>query len=222
MRRVKAPAPPLREDTLASLLGAIAMTGKEHREKFVAAYGPWGQVGAAWADAASELGAEAMRFLVQRVAADVGLQQRLLAARSLPELRHIHAEFVQKAIDDRSSMGAIGSANMQSYLQYKTGQAIGNAGQGGGGEAGSTAQAGMGLGMGAGLGMLIPQIIQQAGQQAPQQVLLCSNCQAKVAEGAKFCPNCGIQFGVGQACSKCNAPLTPGAKFCPQCGQQVG
>lgn len=129
---------------------------------------------------------------------------------------------VQKAIDERASMGAIGTSNMQSYLQYKTAQAIGNAGQGGGGEAGSTAQAGMGLGMGAGLGMLVPQIIQQAGQQAPQQVLLCSNCQAKVAEGSKFCPNCGIRFGVGQACTNCNAPLAPGAKFCPQCGQPVG
>jgi hypothetical protein len=40
-----------------------------------------------------------MRFLAARVQEDVGLQQRLLHASSLDELRHIQAAFMQKAID---------------------------------------------------------------------------------------------------------------------------
>jgi hypothetical protein len=75
------------------------MTDKDHKEIFAAAFGPWGQVGAAWAEAMSDLGAEAMRFLAARVQEDVGLQQRLLHASSLDELRHIQAAFMQKAID---------------------------------------------------------------------------------------------------------------------------
>ena len=75
------------------------MTDQDHKEIFAAAFGPWGQVGAAWAEAMSDLGAEAMRFLAARVQEDVGLQQRLLHASSLDELRHIQAAFMQKAID---------------------------------------------------------------------------------------------------------------------------
>lgn len=75
------------------------MSDKEHKEIFAAAFGPWGQVGAAWADTMSGLGAEAMRFLAARVQEDVGLQRQLLHASSLDELRHLQAAFVQKAID---------------------------------------------------------------------------------------------------------------------------
>jgi hypothetical protein len=75
------------------------MTDKEHHEIFAAAFGPWGQVGAAWAEAMSDLGAETMRFLAARVQEDVGFQQRILHASSLDELRHIQGAFVQKAID---------------------------------------------------------------------------------------------------------------------------
>ena len=75
------------------------MADKAAQEVFSAAFGPWGQMGAAWAEAMSELGGEVMRFLAERVQQDMGLQQRLLHASSLDEARHIQAEFVQKAID---------------------------------------------------------------------------------------------------------------------------
>jgi hypothetical protein len=76
-----------------------AMTDNGHEDIF-AAFGPWSQVSAVWADAAAELGAEAMRFLAARIEADVGLRHRLLQAKSLEELRHVQAEFVQRGIDD--------------------------------------------------------------------------------------------------------------------------
>jgi excisionase family DNA binding protein len=73
-------------------------------------------------------------------------------------------EEVQKAIDQRASMGAIG--NMQQFTQYQAAQAIRDAAQqeGGGGLAG----AGLGLGAGAGLGAMMGQAMGQA-MQAGQQ-----------------------------------------------------
>lgn len=71
-------------------------------------------------------------------------------------------EEVQKAIDTRSSMGAVGDLN--AYLRYQTAQSMTKmAEQGGGGGA-------MGVGLGAGMGMMMPGMIQQAmagGAQPP-------------------------------------------------------
>jgi excisionase family DNA binding protein len=77
-------------------------------------------------------------------------------------------EEVQKAIDQRASMGAIG--DMQQFTQYQAAQAMRDAAQqeGGGGLAG----AGLGLGAGAGLGAMMGQAMGQAmqgGQPAQDQ-----------------------------------------------------
>jgi excisionase family DNA binding protein len=77
-------------------------------------------------------------------------------------------EEVQKAIDQRASLGAIGSS-MPQFMQYQAAQAMREAAQqpgGGGGLAG----AGLGLGAGAGLGAAMGQMMgqaMQAGQQPP-------------------------------------------------------
>lgn len=87
------------------------------------------------------------------------------------ELRGFYIENVspteetQKAIDERSSMGAIG--DMQSYLQYKAARAMGDAANNPG-DTGGMAGAGFGLGAGAGMGAMMAQIIGQSVQQ-PQQ-----------------------------------------------------
>lgn len=61
---------------------------------------------------------------------------------------------VQRAIDTRSSMGAVGDLN--AFMKYQTAQSMSRlAEQGGGGGA-------MGMGMGAGFGMMLPGMIQQA------------------------------------------------------------
>lgn len=69
-------------------------------------------------------------------------------------------EEVQKAIDARSSMAALG--DLRSYTLYQAANGLGRAGSDGG-SAGSVAA----IGMGAGLGMMLPPILQQAMQQAP-------------------------------------------------------
>jgi hypothetical protein len=75
------------------------MTEKSPNNDMLAAFGPWGQIGAAWAEAIAGLGGEAVRFLSERVQEDVDLQHRLLHAGSLEEARHIQAQFLQTAID---------------------------------------------------------------------------------------------------------------------------
>ena len=71
-------------------------------------------------------------------------------------------EEVQRAIDARSSMAAVG--DLRSYTVYQAANGIGRIGSGeGGGAAGSAAA----IGMGAGLGMMLPPLLQQAMQQAP-------------------------------------------------------
>jgi excisionase family DNA binding protein len=93
-------------------------------------------------------------------------------------------EEVQKAIDQRASMGAIG--NMQQFMQYQAAQAMRDAAQqeGGGGLAG----AGMGLGAGAGLGAVMGQTMAQAMQ------------------GAQAAPQAGAPAAGGQAAGPAAAP----------------
>ena len=80
-------------------------------------------------------------------------------------------EEVQKAIDQRASMGAIG--DMQQFTQYQAAQALREMAQQEGGGAGGLAGAGLGLGAGAGMGAMMGQMMGQAMQggqaQASQQ-----------------------------------------------------
>lgn len=64
-------------------------------------------------------------------------------------------EEVQKAIDARSSMGAIG--DMQTYMQFQMANSMSKMAEQGGGNAGA-----MGMGMGAGFGMMLPQMMQNS------------------------------------------------------------
>jgi membrane protease subunit (stomatin/prohibitin family) len=70
-------------------------------------------------------------------------------------------EEVQKMIDERAGMGAIG--DMQRYMAFKAARGI-EAAASNPGEAGSAA----GLGLGAGIGMMMPQMMAQAMAQAAQ------------------------------------------------------
>jgi membrane protease subunit (stomatin/prohibitin family) len=66
-------------------------------------------------------------------------------------------EEVQKAIDARSSMGAIG--DLQAFTMYQAANSMAKMAEQGGGGVGGNA---MGMGMGAGFGMMMPAMIQQA------------------------------------------------------------
>jgi membrane protease subunit (stomatin/prohibitin family) len=158
-------------------------------------------------------------------------------------------EEVQKMIDERSGMGAIG--DMNAYMQFKAAQALQDAAKQEGGAAGQ----GMGLGLGMGYGQMMagavggahaqgsgtaqPQTVPcakcgtqnpvggkfcsncGATQQAPQAASVeCPSCHAQVQGGAKFCASCGTSV-VPQPCKNCQAPVQPGSKFCAGCGTPV-
>jgi membrane protease subunit (stomatin/prohibitin family) len=124
---------------------------------------------------------------------------------------------VQKTIDERAGMGAIG--DMQRYMQFKAARGIEEAARNPG-EAGSAA----GLGLGAGIGMMMPGMLagamgsQGRGGTAPAGTsVACPKCQTLVAEGARFCGNCGTAM-TASVCPKCRASVPAGGWFCGSCG----
>ena len=108
-------------------------------------------------------------------------------------------EDVQKIIDERTGMAAIGDPN--AYLKFKAARALGDAAQNPGGDGG--AATGVGLGAGIGLGASMAQMMKDAMAQpsgsskseaAPAAAgAFCANCGAKFPEGAKFCSACGTK-----------------------------
>lgn len=131
-------------------------------------------------------------------------------------------EEVQKMIDERSGMGAVG--DMGKFVQFKAAKAMEKAA-----ERGGEASSGMGMGMGAGMGMMIPGMINQAmkeSQPAPAvaaatAMKTCPACKKEAPATAKFCPECGAEFPKNSFCGHCGFALKKGAKFCPECGQKT-
>jgi membrane protease subunit (stomatin/prohibitin family) len=132
-------------------------------------------------------------------------------------------EEVQKMIDERAGMGAVG--DMGKFVQFKAAKAMEKAA-----EKGGDASSGMGMGLGAGMGMMMPGMINQAMQDAKKQsaenageigkTKKCPACQKDIPQAAKFCPECGAEFPQKAFCSNCGAAMKKGAKFCPACGQK--
>jgi membrane protease subunit (stomatin/prohibitin family) len=139
-------------------------------------------------------------------------------------------EEVQKKIDERSSMSALGN-DMGRYMQYKAAESMPDAAKQPGGAAGT----GMGLGMGFGYGQMMANAFgggqgqqgQQGGGQggAAAQTVPCPKCGTPNQAGVKFCNNCGANMKVEQApsveCPNCKAQVAAGSKFCNNCGQSV-
>jgi hypothetical protein len=53
-------------------------------------------------------------------------------------------------------------------------------------------------------------------------VATCPQCEAELAENAKFCPECGHNLRAAAFCGECGEKLKPGAKFCAECGTKAG
>ena len=56
-------------------------------------------MGTAWAEAFSDMSAEFLGFLADRIKEDVKTQHKILHCKDMRELQHIQAEFVQTAIN---------------------------------------------------------------------------------------------------------------------------
>jgi membrane protease subunit (stomatin/prohibitin family) len=133
---------------------------------------------------------------------------------------------VQKAIDTRSQMQALGVT----YLQYQAGQAMVEAAKNPSGAAGAGAGIGVGLGAGAGMGYAVGGQLSAGMMQQPTKS--CPNCGALIPVNSAFCPNCGANQAQpaqpagqpkksGLFCSNCGSPIQAGTKFCSNCGAKV-
>jgi membrane protease subunit (stomatin/prohibitin family) len=138
-------------------------------------------------------------------------------------------EDVQKSIDERAGIGALGLTDQKqkdAFMAYQTGKAMRDAAQQEGGAAGAGAGAGMGMGAGIGLGMMMASQMGQSMQPGQQSYqfqggIKCPSCSADVPPGSKFCLNCGQKMGGGVPCPKCNAEIPEGSKFCSNCGANL-
>lgn len=54
---------------------------------------------AAWLDSLGKMGAEVASFVADRIQEDVKTQHEVLNCKSVEELQHVQAQFVQKAMD---------------------------------------------------------------------------------------------------------------------------
>ncbi|HZR47773.1 MAG TPA: SPFH domain-containing protein [Candidatus Manganitrophaceae bacterium] len=126
-------------------------------------------------------------------------------------------EEVQKRIDERSGMAAVG--DLDQFLKFKAAQAIGDAAASGGSIGGGQAAAGMAIG--AGVGMMLPgMIFKSIGSEKGVEKggIQCPECHGEVAVDSRFCSHCGHQMVVIKKCSRCHENLTATARFCPSCG----
>lgn len=135
-------------------------------------------------------------------------------------------EDVQKQIDERGGMEAVG--DMNAYLKFKAAQAMGDAAKQSGGEAGGGVGAGLGVGMGAGMGMMLPQMMKEAmstggGAGAPQGGPLPPPASTAPAssEGAAAAGAAVVTGAAAKFCHQCGGALPGGASFCPGCGTKV-
>jgi membrane protease subunit (stomatin/prohibitin family) len=154
-------------------------------------------------------------------------------------------EDVQRMIDSRSGMSAVG--NLDDYLKLQAANALGALGGGGGGDGGTNgggngggwsgggpigggggdgAAAGLGIGMGAGLGLLLPGMLMRSRSGEPlatpemlaRGVTRCPECHGEVATSSRFCSHCGHQMVTVRKCFRCDKNVTAQARFCPSCG----
>ncbi len=153
-------------------------------------------------------------------------------------------EEVQKVIDERTGMAAVG--DMNAYLKFKAAKAMGDAAQQTGGETGSGVGAGLGVGMGAGMGMMLPQMMKDAMQggggaqppqgggtpaAAPPAAASAAPAAAAAAAGAASAGAAGGDESAAAGepaaastptfCHQCGNKLPEGARFCPGCGTKV-
>ena len=131
-------------------------------------------------------------------------------------------EEVEKAIDQRSSMGVL-KDSMDTYIKYQTAKSIPEIAKNQG-----TGGIGATLGTGLAIGEIVRDSVKQAAapQEEPKAATtvpkkVCPKCGTEVRKTAKFCPECGHKFETKRYCPECGAEVSATAKFCPECGNKM-
>ena len=129
-------------------------------------------------------------------------------------------EAVEKAIDTQSSMGVMKNS-MDTYVKFKTAEAIGDAAK-------NPGMAGMGSQLGA--GMAIGEVIkdslktskEETTEAKAEKTKFCPECGTKNPMRAKFCVDCGHKLGSANGvCPGCGEKVDPKSKFCHTCGAKL-
>jgi len=130
---------------------------------------------------------------------------------------------VQKLIDERAGMAAVG--DMNAYLKFKAARAMGDAAQQSGGETSGGVGAGLGVGMGAGMGMMLPQMMKEAMADSSGSQAASGEAPARgesQAAGDSAAPAAaGAAAAAAAFCHSCGGKLPEGARFCPGCGTKI-
>lgn len=190
----------------------------------------------------SRLTNDTSRIVLQRFT-DMGIELSSMAIENIslpPE--------VEKALDKRTSMGALGDVNR--YAAFQAADSMRDIAQNAHkGQGGNIPAMGMGLGTGFAMTNMYSGTIQQsvnegkaaaaynsdiARQQAEEQAkaeadkraagmkpVICPACKAENVQSAKFCLNCGAKMTATVSCPKCGHDVKAGAKFCPECGEKI-
>lgn len=148
-------------------------------------------------------------------------------------------EEIEKNLKELTSMNILGSVQNDklSKMQILKQLEIMNTAAGNGNStANAMMQSGMGMSMGMQMAGMFNNNMQQmnanmAQAQAPVQaasqgeMVHCSNCNALVKKGSKFCSECGNKMQVeapkSKFCPGCGAQVEPGMKFCGECGEKL-
>ena len=125
-------------------------------------------------------------------------------------------EEVEKAIDERAKLGVLGD-KMETYMQYKSANAIEESAKNPNG--GNMAGLGVGLGAGAAMGEVFGKSLSKVKDEPKQEKRLCKKCGAEISIRVKFCPECGTSQV--DTCPKCKEPIHKGSKFCSNCGASL-
>ncbi|MFY9780274.1 MAG: SPFH domain-containing protein [Candidatus Baltobacteraceae bacterium] len=114
------------------------------------------------------------------------------------------------------------------FTQYGAGAALRGIGEGAAKGEGGTAESPALLGIGVGLANLLGGMGVGRTATAPAPApgfpatgVVCTQCGASNAAGAKFCAGCGNALAAAPHCSECGAQAPAGAKFCPNCGGKL-
>ncbi len=128
---------------------------------------------------------------------------------------------VQKRIDEKSGMEAVGDLN--DYLKFSMAKAF----AGGADNCGPAGQS-AGFGLGAGVAMMAPGFLSRA--FAPDQTDLrpasiptvnCPKCGVGTPADSRYCYKCGYQIAIEERCPKCSREIISEAKYCPFCGYDL-
>ncbi|MEZ7890513.1 MAG: SPFH domain-containing protein [Candidatus Wallbacteria bacterium] len=148
---------------------------------------------------------------------------------------------VQKMIDERASMGAVGDLNK--YTKFKVAQSIKDFAQNSGSGSG-IGTAAMDMGMGVAMGQVFADALKNHGENIKNNVVpagqpeqgnaqpkpennpapsgaACVKCGAVNIKGARFCNNCGEKLIPAGFCRACSTQNADGSKFCNNCGAKL-